>query len=204
MNLDFIKEFDIIYLYRPIESIDKCNILFDLLYENMKDTCKIIYLLPHQFNYNHLRKFDFIIKNKYISGFTKCSILKKKGNNIRNIDIGDIINKSLTELDEFEKSTSKHADVVTIQFDGDKTPEFINSVKKSIDILKNNDVNLVITYGIYRKTQTGYAENKYGIIKKYNTNQFINDVKNSNYNIVKLNFKYIENNGNYSEYYDMW
>lgn len=69
MDLRFIREFDIIYLYRPIGSLDKCDDLFQKIYDNCKDSCIIIYLYPSQLELNIKRKFEYkmfpIMNSKY-------------------------------------------------------------------------------------------------------------------------------------------
>ena len=140
MNLNFIKEFDIIYLYRPIEPLDKCDKLFDLLYDNMKDSCKIIYLLPHDFSFNHIRKFNFLVKNKRIDGI-KINVLKKiKG--VKDINVGNIISKLYNKLNKFKKTENKIGNYVFVSFDGEHNKDNIKIVKNCDNLLKQYNIDL--------------------------------------------------------------
>jgi len=64
IDLKFIKDFDILFLYRPIMGNDKSDQLFKLIYDNCKDSVKIIYLSPHEFDLTIYDKFNKIIENK--------------------------------------------------------------------------------------------------------------------------------------------
>lgn len=59
IDFRFINKFDVIYLYRPIEKLDKCDDLFKKIYDNCKDSCIIIYVLPSQLELNLKRKFEY-------------------------------------------------------------------------------------------------------------------------------------------------
>jgi 2-polyprenyl-3-methyl-5-hydroxy-6-metoxy-1,4-benzoquinol methylase len=136
-NYNFLKEFDVIYLYRPIEPLNKCDKLFEILHKYCKPTVIIIYLLPSQLNLNLQRKFEYelfpILNTKY-SGIpdpnfpygkvvefdsgkkTKYQYDRKSGQfysvlspkpGINDINIGQIIKQIIDTLKSYEIKVGK-------------------------------------------------------------------------------------------------
>jgi len=163
MDLSFINKFDIIYLYRPIDSLKKCNILFDKIYNNCKKSCTIIYLLPSQLELNVKKKFQYELfpvmyrtydphgpSITYDSGIktektfddeskTYYSILKPK-ENIQNIDVVDIINNSIKEMHKYDISKSFRYGS-TFKCKNKDFDDFLNCLKISSDMIIKYNIN---------------------------------------------------------------
>jgi len=180
MDLSFLKNIDIIYLYRPIGDIEKSNILFEKIYKYCKNSCKIIYLLPHLFEIKTIRKYIIIEKENFnIENESYNYIVLKKNKNYINITDEKLFNL-LFELNN------------NIQ-----TSKFMTTYYKTFKINDYNDVikiyNFMIKYNLVTENYLRISNdnNNYIInIKKFITN--IDKYKLYNIKFI-LKYNYINN-----------
>jgi len=153
----FLNQYDIIYLYRPIGDIDKSNDLFNIIYDNCKSGCEIIYISPHQFDSDTYMKFNILengIKYESVDDVTRKYPVKsrydyvvfEKNNKYKKVDIDKIVDKISFYLKDYNESEYIHNNYIVYKtykiMDIDKIYQFTMDISKVLQLLKSNNIHL--------------------------------------------------------------
>jgi SAM-dependent methyltransferase len=210
---NFLRDFDVIYLYRPINDIVKSNKLFEILHKYCKNECKILYVLPSPLDMNLKRKFKYELfpvyrPSKYEfgkpttmidTGKTTINPLNRStGENynvltpiygVKDIDVGKILDDGFKKLDEFEKNIIVKKTGSNIHKficrDKEKMDYFLDRVLKVDEFFKEKELDITMISSLYE-----YSSDIDWIIKHYKMSK--NRIKK-----LEFSFYYLFVGGNY-------
>lgn len=182
-NYNFFKQFDVIYLYRPIEPLNKCDRLFEILYQYCKPTVVIIYLLPSQLNLNLQRKFEyelFPILNTKFSGIPEPNFPHGK---VIEFDTG-----KKTKY-PYDQKSKEYYSVLTPK-PGVNNVNIKQIITQIINILKSYEIKVGKTSFYAGKPSFKFKKEEYGDFR-IKLEKVVKILKK--YNLINIKFEYESN-----------
>lgn len=181
----FLKKFDVVYLYRPIEPLDKCNDLFEILHKHCKEGCKIIYVLSSQLELNLKRKFEFELFTIKETGQLTDRPYDRKHENfysiltpiktVKDINVKSILNKIFEYLSKYRWTKDK--DIKNERYgsrficdDVNMLNDFISNIKKSYNLIKINNLDIKFKHSVtvkFSETEESYNKTKTEFSNKF-------------------------------------
>lgn len=165
IDLKFIKDFDVIYLYRPLGPLNKCNKLFEKLYKNCKDNCKIIYVYSSQLELGLKRKFNFekfdteftfMTDRPYDKNFENYYSILTPIKNVEDVDAKEVLNKAIKELskyrvidnEDYSRSDQKYGSTFVCDNINNIT-DFLSHLEKSYHLIDSNNLDIKFAHTFY-------------------------------------------------------